>query len=86
MGNVKNIHPSLIISDYRFPYTDKNGLQLIQEIRTNTSLTIPAILITADTHTNVEDYLNHNFNDNKKLITHIAIKPISPEKLKIIIS
>jgi len=77
--------PHLIISDYRFHGTEQNGLALIHEIRQKTRLPLPALLITADTHSNVEDYLEHNLNEAEKAITQVAIKPVSPAKLKLII-
>jgi len=78
-------NPHLIISDYRFHGTEQNGLELIHEIRQKTRLSLPALLITADTHNDEEDYLEHNLNEEEKTITQVAIKPVSPAKLKLII-
>jgi CheY-like chemotaxis protein len=77
--------PHLIISDYRFHGTEQNGLALIHDIRQKTRLSLPALLITADTHSDVGDYLEHNLNEEAKAITCVTIKPVLPAKLKLII-
>jgi signal transduction histidine kinase/CheY-like chemotaxis protein len=75
----------LIISDYRFPDTEKNGLALIHEIRQKTGQVLPAILITADTHSDVKAYLEDNLTEEEKAMTQITIKPVSPAKLRMMI-
>jgi len=82
---LETFSPNLVISDYRFPGTEQNGLELINEIRQKTRPCLPALLITADTHSDIENYLEHNLNEEEKAITQIAIKPVSPAKLKLII-
>jgi len=82
---LKTFTPYLIISDYRFSGTALNGLELIHEVRQKVGLSLPALLITADTHNEIEDYLENNLNEVEKAITQVAIKPVLPAKLKLII-
>ena len=77
--------PVLIISDYRFPDSEINGLELIHKIRQKVGVSLPALLITADTHEKIEDQLENQLNETEKSNTQMVIKPVLPAKLKLII-
>jgi len=81
----KKIQPDLLISDYRFTNASLNGLDLIRTIRKKVSANLPAILITADTDNDVMSSIDQYFDDNDKIITQVAFKPLRPAKLKLII-
>jgi signal transduction histidine kinase/CheY-like chemotaxis protein len=85
LSKVRQIHPSLIITDYRFPESTLNGLQFINQARKLQTKSLPAIIITADTHGDVGDDLENSLTNHDLDITQVAFKPLAPAKLKLMI-
>ena len=70
--------PDLIVSDYRLRGTE-NGIQVIEMLRTEFNVDIPALLVTGDT---APDRLR----DAEASGLHILHKPLNPARLRTLIT
>jgi len=74
----KKIEPHIILSDYRLR-EEKNGIEAINEVRLFFDKPIPAIIITGDT-------AGDRLREAKDSGFHVLHKPVSPAKLRSLIS
>jgi signal transduction histidine kinase len=82
---IQEQEPDLILCDYHFEQSAWNGLSLISDLREKYQSDLPVILISADTHGDLELALHEQLSEREKAITALAFKPLMPAKLRLMI-
>lgn len=77
--------PDIILCDYRFENSDRDGVGLIQAIRRQSERCLPAILISGDTHGDLEEAITGKLSDEEHSATGIAFKPLLPARLRLML-
>jgi len=82
---IQEQEPDLLLCDYHFEQSAWNGLSLIGDLREKYQPDLPVILISADTHGDLELALHEQLSEGEKAITALAFKPLMPAKLRLMI-